>query len=94
MYLCLLIWSTSFSTVCRCIVNASTIGCISSLPLLKQSLHLVAEQSGFCGARALGDDRRKGEESHRRVETLMRALEITSDQLLVKGSYGDIVAAG
>ena len=32
------------------------------------------------------------EESHRRVETLMRALEITSDQL-VKGSYGDIVAA-
>ena len=32
------------------------------------------------------------EESHRRVEALMRALEITSDQL-VKGSYGDIVAA-
>lgn len=32
------------------------------------------------------------EESHRRVETLMRALEITSDQL-VTGSYGDIVAA-
>ena len=33
------------------------------------------------------------EESHRRVEALMRALEITGDQL-VKGSYGDIVAAG
>ena len=32
------------------------------------------------------------EESHQRVETLMRALEITSDQL-VEGSYGDIVAA-
>ena len=32
------------------------------------------------------------EESHRRVEALMRALEITSDQL-VTGSYGDIVAA-
>ena len=32
------------------------------------------------------------EESHHRVEALMRALEITSDQL-VKGSYGDIVAA-
>ena len=33
------------------------------------------------------------EESHRRVETLMRALEITRDQL-VEGSYGDIVALG
>ena len=33
------------------------------------------------------------EESCQRMETLMRALEITSDQL-VKGSYGDIVAAG
>ena len=33
------------------------------------------------------------EESHQRVETLMRALEITSEQL-VEGSYGDIVAAG
>ena len=33
------------------------------------------------------------EESHRRVETLMRALEISSE-LLVEGSYGDIVAAG
>ena len=32
------------------------------------------------------------EESHRRVDALMRALEITNDQL-VKGSYGDIVAA-
>ena len=32
------------------------------------------------------------EESHHRVEALMRALEITSDQL-VKGSYGDLVAA-
>ncbi|MDP6702388.1 MAG: CYTH domain-containing protein, partial [Candidatus Latescibacteria bacterium] len=32
------------------------------------------------------------EESHQRVETLMRALEISSDQL-VEGSYGDIVAA-
>ena len=32
------------------------------------------------------------EESHQRVEALMRALEITSDQL-VKGSYGDLVAA-
>ena len=32
------------------------------------------------------------EESHRRVETLMRALEITSDQL-VEGSYGDLLAA-
>ena len=32
------------------------------------------------------------EESHQRVETLMRALEITSDQL-VEGSYGDIVVA-
>jgi len=31
------------------------------------------------------------EESHRRVETLMRALEITSDQL-VEGSYGDMLA--
>jgi adenylate cyclase class IV len=30
------------------------------------------------------------EESHRRVETLMRALEITSDQL-VEGSYGDLL---
>lgn len=30
------------------------------------------------------------EESRQRVETLMRALEITSDQL-VEGSYGDIV---
>lgn len=32
------------------------------------------------------------EESHQRVETLMRALEIKSDQL-VEGSYGDMVAA-
>ena len=32
------------------------------------------------------------EESHQRVETLMRALEITSDQL-VEGSYGDILTA-
>ncbi|MFT5089253.1 MAG: adenylate cyclase class 2 [Candidatus Latescibacterota bacterium] len=32
------------------------------------------------------------EESHRRVETLMRALEITNDQL-VEGSYGDMLAA-
>ena len=32
------------------------------------------------------------EESHQRVETLMRALEITNDQL-VEGSYGDIVVA-
>jgi predicted adenylyl cyclase CyaB len=32
------------------------------------------------------------EESHRRVETLMRALEITTDQL-VEGSYGDMLAA-
>jgi adenylate cyclase class 2 len=32
------------------------------------------------------------EESHRRVETLMRALEITTEQL-VEGSYGDMLAA-
>jgi len=32
------------------------------------------------------------EESHQRVETLMRALEIRSDQL-VEGSYGDLMAA-
>jgi adenylate cyclase, class 2 len=32
------------------------------------------------------------EESHRRVETLMRALEIKPEQL-VEGSYGDILAA-
>ena len=32
------------------------------------------------------------EESHQRVETLMRALEIRSSQL-VEGSYGDIMAA-
>jgi predicted adenylyl cyclase CyaB len=33
------------------------------------------------------------EESHQRVRTLMRALEIGSDQL-VEGSYGDLVARG
>ena len=59
---------------------------VPSLP--KQPFHLVAEPGGFCGTRALGDDRRKGEESHQRGSPL----EITSDQL-VKGSYGDIVAA-
>ena len=64
----------------------------TSLPLLEQPFHLVAKQGGFRSTRALGDDLRKGEESRRRVDILMRALEITSDQI-VKGSYGDIIAA-
>ena len=33
------------------------------------------------------------DESHQRLETLMRALEISADQL-VEGSYGDMMAAG
>ena len=66
---------------------------ISSPPLFKQPFHLdeVKGLGQLVELEAVTEE--KGvEESHRRVEALMRALEITSDQL-VKGSYGDIVAA-
>jgi adenylate cyclase, class 2 len=36
-------------------------------------------------------DEKGADESHQRVETLMRALEIGSDQL-IEGSYGDLLA--
>jgi len=92
MYLCLLIWSTLFSTVCYRVANASAIGCISSLPYSNNPSTSSQSRAASEALARSRNDRRKGEESHRRVETLMRALEITSDQL-VKGSYGDIVAA-
>ena len=46
----------SMSSCCQCLCDRVYI----ALPLLKQPFYLVAEQSGFCGARALGNDQRKG----------------------------------
>ena len=94
MYLCLLIWSTPFSTVCRRVANASTIGYIHPFPYSNNPSTSSQSRAASAALVLSAMTEEKGiEESHWRVETLMQALEITSDQLLVKGSYGDIVAA-
>ena len=57
-------------------------------------IHLdeVSGLGQFVELEAVADDDNV-EESHQRLETLMRALEISADQL-VEGSYGDMMAAG
>ena len=56
-------------------------------------IHLdeVKDLGSFVELEAVSDEKNI-EESHQRIETLMRALEIGPDKLL-EGSYADLIAA-